>query len=457
MSFLSDYQLVEKLHGYHKTIFSGYGGNAAARQLSISLGNGDCRWQPPEYDIPTDIDFYKTVIVGYPSGDKRLTFIQLEALAGLAARDEWDFAKIGYTNAPFIKANYPHHEGIWGWDDIGDQVVLVVRNIRRTMVEYHDILWDIGYAKTFEDAFARISNLYAERPPLSDFLAWRDRKVLLEIDWYGWFIDFYMENGLMRDMFSKKTTTASHWEMLMQPTRYKKEDITYDKIVGNETVENSYDPNCSRITNGCHPVQIISAERLVSIDPLVGPREGRKIAELIMLDGMVKKGFEDYMIEEDAWECIWTELVINKRGVKTFLDRDGLEERDYYFSEFMLVNMIAELQRLITKYSSEEWDWSPNSGYLVELLSEHKSLIEEELDEVRAGGRRLKETDFLGPEMRESLKLSKQKTNKRQHVHPKTQRQLDTGTEFDFSALDEEFYRRKSKLMDERMKGLFGL
>jgi len=28
MSFLSDYQLVEKLHGYHKTIFSGYGGNA---------------------------------------------------------------------------------------------------------------------------------------------------------------------------------------------------------------------------------------------------------------------------------------------------------------------------------------------------------------------------------------------------------------------------------------------
>ena len=81
MSFLSDHQLVEKLQGYQKTFFSGYRGNTAARQLSISLGNGNCRWRPPEYDIPTDIDFYKTVIAGYPSGDKRLTFIQLEGEA----------------------------------------------------------------------------------------------------------------------------------------------------------------------------------------------------------------------------------------------------------------------------------------------------------------------------------------------------------------------------------------
>ena len=119
--------------------------------------------------------------------------------------------------------------------------------------------------------------------------------------------------------------------------------------------------------------------------------------------------------------------------------------------------IIIILLRLITKYSSEEWNWSTNSAYLVELLSEHKSLIEDELDEVRSGGRKLKETDFLGPEIRESLKLSKQKTTKHQYVHPKTQRQLDTGTEFDFSALDEEFYRRKKKLLDNRMNGLFGL
>jgi hypothetical protein len=42
---------------------------------------------------------------------------------------------MGMSNHPFIKANYPHHEGIWGWDDAADQVVMMVRNIRKSMVE----------------------------------------------------------------------------------------------------------------------------------------------------------------------------------------------------------------------------------------------------------------------------------------------------------------------------------
>jgi len=31
----------------------------------------------------------------------------------IAAKDEWDFEYLGDSNHPFIKANYPHHEGIW--------------------------------------------------------------------------------------------------------------------------------------------------------------------------------------------------------------------------------------------------------------------------------------------------------------------------------------------------------
>ena len=42
------------------------------------------------------------------------------------------------TNQPFIKANYPHHEGVWGWGDIGDQVILVVSNIYKVMIEYRE-------------------------------------------------------------------------------------------------------------------------------------------------------------------------------------------------------------------------------------------------------------------------------------------------------------------------------
>ena len=115
------------------------------RKLSLNHGNGTCEWraaiQYTDNGFPTDTLFKKTIIAGYPSGDKRLTFTQLEGLTGLSARDEWDFKFLGMTNQPFIKANYPHHEGIWGWGDVGDQVLLVVSDIKKVLVEYHDILW----------------------------------------------------------------------------------------------------------------------------------------------------------------------------------------------------------------------------------------------------------------------------------------------------------------------------
>jgi len=106
---------------------------SAQRRLSIDLGGGSCQWMPPEYEVPNNIDFFKTLIAGFPSCDKRMTFIQMEALTGWAAVDEWDLYQKS-TNHPFIKSNYPHHEGIWSWGAQADQVVMVVRNIRRTMV-----------------------------------------------------------------------------------------------------------------------------------------------------------------------------------------------------------------------------------------------------------------------------------------------------------------------------------
>ena len=102
------------------------------RGLSLNLGNGTCRWEAANLTVP-DANFQKTLIAGFPSGDKRMVFLQMEGLTGLKARDEWEFKYQGITNHPFIKANYPHHEGVWGWGDEADQVLLVVRNIRRSM------------------------------------------------------------------------------------------------------------------------------------------------------------------------------------------------------------------------------------------------------------------------------------------------------------------------------------
>ena len=113
--------------------------------MSLNLGDGKCEWKAAlnydDTDFPTTQSFLKTIIAGYPSGDKRVVFSQLEGLTGLSTRDEWEFAFLGMTNQPFIKANYPHHEGIWGWGDVADQVVLVVSPLKRVLIEYHDILW----------------------------------------------------------------------------------------------------------------------------------------------------------------------------------------------------------------------------------------------------------------------------------------------------------------------------
>ncbi len=123
----------------------------------------------------------------------------------------------------------------------------------------------------------------------------------------------------------------------MQPTVYSKSDVEYDKIVGNATVTPSYDPNCVyNVSQGCEPFLIISAERLV--EPETGPAENRKLA--LALQG--KPGIGEFLIDESVWECIWTELIVNKKGLKTFIDREGLEEREYNFSAEMLVEMVDE-------------------------------------------------------------------------------------------------------------------
>ena len=203
----------------------------------------------------------------------------------------------------------------------------------------------------------------------------------------------------MRDMYTNKITTPEHWYMLMQPTRYSKEDLDYDLLVGaNTTVTPSYDIHCiDDVTAGCEPIEIISGERLVDVEN--GYTEGRKIAKVLES----RTGIEDWLIPEDAWECIWSELVVHKKGVKTFIDRKGIAERDYNFSTEMLNGMIDELDRMIIKYNGSSWSNKPTANTLVELLKEHMVLLKEELAEVETGVRKLSKDDFLGPKTRKAM------------------------------------------------------
>lgn len=71
------------------------------------------------------------------------------------------------------------------------------------------------------------------------------------------------------------------------------------------------------------------------------------------------------------------------------------------------------LDRLINKYGSNEspdfWYEKQTAKDLVSLFTEHRSLIQDELDEVLAtGGRKLTMRDFLGPNERQKMRKTRQ-------------------------------------------------
>jgi hypothetical protein len=87
----------------------------------------------------------QTIICSFCLPYSRMVYVQMESLSGLPAKEDWDFVFNGYSNAPFIKTNYPHQTGVWSWDTEADQVALVIQYIRRSMVEYSDVVWYMSH------------------------------------------------------------------------------------------------------------------------------------------------------------------------------------------------------------------------------------------------------------------------------------------------------------------------
>merc|ERR1719232_2209002 len=197
-------------------------------------------------------------------------------------------------------------------------------------------------------------DLYLERPPLSDFLLWRDDRVMDEVHWYGWEIDFWMEGGLLRDIFTHGITTQEHFDLLWDPVNNHRHDLEvfYDKRVRPGVEDGSigrvYHESCATgwVTDGCEPVLVASAERLR--DYKLGPSETARIANVLYNDDRMGR----YVIDPIAWDCVWEELIVNGKGPKTVYDRPGFVENAYSFSAEMLELMLTELDRLIAKYGS---------------------------------------------------------------------------------------------------------
>ena len=86
------------------------------------------------------------------------------------------------------------------------------------------------------------------------------------------------------------------------------------------------------------------------------------------------------VIEDEAKRCVWEELIIWKKWLKTYVYRKGFGEYEYIFTEEQLHTMVDALSRIISKYSFTDWSSKETAQDLVSILTLHRSLIQNELD-----------------------------------------------------------------------------
>ncbi|KAL3802623.1 hypothetical protein HJC23_011947 [Cyclotella cryptica] len=424
-----------EINGLRASLLNGGG----RRSLSVDLGDGDCVYKPPQPRVSPKVKFHKYLLAGFPSGDKRMIYIQMEALTGLPSKDDWDFVVNGYSNAPFIKTNYPHPAGTWSWGSEADEVALVVQFIRRSLVEYADVVWYQSGARSYEAEREQVEKKYGERLDTNEWYKWRDERVLQEIYRYGSYIDYWMENGLRRDPISHRVIDQNMWEVLTNPLPLNLVDDVHichktssptnpaiDMVVSSKQAQvyidhgdylgmcadaqqdkswwerappvyaANRDPRCQTITRTCSPRIVISSDKLR--DYTLGP------IETYLIGRRLNMTMPERLIDEATWPCIWKKIIHENRGPMTFDDRKLSEDPN--FSAFMLEEMIGELNRLITKYSSYPWTSTNYKAIrLVSLFTEHVALLETELEEVKSGARALSVTDYLGPKDRTGISM----------------------------------------------------
>jgi len=277
----------------------------------------------------------------------------------------------------FMKTNYPLHDGTWwfdaAFDDNLNQAVLLVRNPRWALPAYQHLLYEIEYSTSWYRSYQLQYHTYTKRPPLEDYLRWRELRFDIEIKKWGWFMDFWMEGGLLRDIYTNELTTPDHFAHLIDSVMYGQAELLAEQQFLND--QSAYiDGKCGKNVTTCQPVAIASYERI--IDPATGPSEVARFVSVI--EG--KPGIN--LIANEARECVWTELVINEKGnANTIPDRDqeGPPEDAFGFTLEQMYIIQNEIMRLREKYSDPPWSNNTMAqdfvGYLDSYLLENDNEI----------------------------------------------------------------------------------
>lgn len=73
--------------------------------------------------------------------------------------------------------------GIINRIDSGDQVILVVKNMRAALIQLYQTMKQFGFTEMYGESLESKEH----------FLGWRDQQILYEIHWFGFYIDYWME------------------------------------------------------------------------------------------------------------------------------------------------------------------------------------------------------------------------------------------------------------------------
>ena len=169
--------------------------------ITKDLGGGDCDIGSPVDDAPNKPgkNTTRTLLASYPGSGKRFTWAVIKALTNYEVADDWNFSGKLYSKPLTIKTSWPHHEGKWSWGNQMDQTLLLIRNPRRAIPSYHTMRWELDYATTWMQSYARIPDTYRERPTVKQWEKWRDRAAIWQADAWFDFYDFWMQSGFMED------------------------------------------------------------------------------------------------------------------------------------------------------------------------------------------------------------------------------------------------------------------
>jgi len=346
------------------------------RTLSVNLGGGDCLWTNSK-QADQSKPLFTSLVVAYPGSGKRTTFLNLEGLTELVSGDDWILRfEPPETKYAFMKTAYPQHHGTWGWEDRSHQALLIVRNPRWALVNFHHMLYEIDFSDSWIKSYQHVQYTYTKRTPLEDWAIFRDLRFDHEIRLWGWLIDFWMEGGLLRSPYTNEMVDEETWRMALQPHIYTEAEL----MAMPSSPEPYYDPHCiNDIQNGCVPTEVVSFERILSNS--TGPAEIAKLAATIQ----GKPGIS--MIEEEARECVWWEMANpevggqGKTSIPHHWNRDniGPDEEEFLFTKPQMEKILEELYRVRAKYSEPDWVGDANAEQLVQYFNVYIAEDEAEL------------------------------------------------------------------------------